>query len=42
MRIPAHGGGFRHQGHDTALLGVQGLVLQRLTGHDEPTLDLGK
>ena len=39
---PAHGGSFCHQGHHAALLGVQGLVLQCLTGHDKPTLDLCK
>ena len=39
---PAHGGGFRHQGHHAALLGVQRLMLQCLTGHDEPALDLCK
>ena len=39
---PAHGGSFRHQGHDPALLGIQRLVLQCLTGHDESALDLCK
>ena len=38
----AHGGSLCHQGHHAALFGVQGLVLQCLTGHDEPALDLCK
>ena len=39
---PAHGGGFGHQGHHAALLGVQRLVLQRLAGDDQAALDLSK
>ena len=38
----AHGGSLGHQGHDPALLGVQRLVLQCLTGHDKSALDLCK
>ena len=38
----AHGGGFRHQGHDAALFGVKRLRLKCLTGDDEPAFDLLK
>ena len=38
----AHGGGFRHQGHDAALFGVKRLRLKCLTGDDEAAFDLLK
>ena len=38
----AHGGGFRHQGHDAALFGVKRLRLKCLTGDDEAAFDLSK